>query len=436
MKSKKETLTAILGGGLAGLSTAYFLKDNCFVLEENNELGGLCRSFKKDGFVYDLGGHILFSKNKKILSEMVSWLGNNVGKKYRKNQVWYKDRFVKYPFENGLYSLDKKEIFDCLMGYLINENKEPKNLEEWCKYTFGNGIAEKYLIPYNEKIWKHDLKNISTHWVERIPKPPMNDIIKSAIGIRTEGYKHQLHFYYPKIGGINSLINFLQNNVKNIEKGFKVTEIKKKNNKWKVSNGSQIKEFDRIISSIPVFDLISCLDGVPAEVKGALKRLNYNSLIVVLIGIKNETFNNKTAIYIPDRNILPHRVCFMKYFSNKNAPEGCSHLIAEITVKPNDALLKMKNSTIVEKVSSQLERICGFSKKEIISTDIQRVKYAYVIYDKNYSKNTDIVFSYLNDLGIYCTGRFGTFQYINMDTCVEMSKRLVRSLNGFPYNDH
>jgi len=427
MNSKKET--AILGGGLAGLSTAYFMQDKCVVLEENNELGGLCRSFKKDGFVYDIGGHILFSKNKERLSEIISWLGSNVHRKYRKNQIWYKDRFVKYPFENGLYSLDKKEIYDCLIGYLINENKEPDNLKEWCKYTFGNGIAEKYLLPYNEKIWKHDLEDMSIHWVERIPKPPMQDIIKSAIGIRTEGYRHQLYFYYPKTGGINSLINSLANNVRKIEKGFKVTEIKKKNNKWKVSNGSKIKECDRIISTIPVFDLINCLDGVPAVVKRALRRLNYNSLILVMIGIKNETLNNKTAIYIPDPKILAHRVCFMKYFSNNNAPKGCSHLIAEITVKPNHALLKSNDSALVEKVTSQLENICGFSKNEIISTDIKKIKYAYVIYDKDYLKNTNIVFSYLNELGIYCTGRFGTFQYINMDTCVEMSKRLVQSLN-------
>lgn len=426
MKIKKET--AILGGGLAGLSTAYFMKDKCIVLEANNELGGLCRSFKKDGFIYDIGGHILFSKNKVILSEIISWMKNNVHRKYRKNQIWYKDRFVKYPFENGLYSLNKEEIFDCLIGYLINDNREPKNLKEWCKYTFGNGIAERYLLPYNEKIWKYNLEDMSIHWVERIPKPPLKDIIKSAIGIRTEGYRHQLYFHYPKIGGINSLINSLANKVKKIEKGFKVREIKKKNNKWKVSNGNKIKEFDRIISTIPVFDLINCLDDVPDEVKRALKRLNYNSLIVVMIGIKNEKLNNKTAIYIPDPKILPHRVCFMKYFSNNNAPKGCSHLIAEITVKPNDALLKANDSAIAEKVSSQLESICGFSKNEIISTDIQKIKYAYVIYDKDYLKNTNIVFNYLNDLGIYCTGRFGTFQYVNMDTCVEMSKRLVKSL--------
>jgi len=422
--SKQET--AILGGGLAGLSTAYFMKDNCVVLEADNKLGGLCRSFKKDGFVYDIGGHILFSKNKEILSEIVSWLGENVQRKYRKNQIWYKDRFVKYPFENGLYSLDKREIYECLMGYLINKNPKPENLKEWCRYTFGNGIAEKYLLPYNEKIWKHDLEDMSIHWVERIPKPPLRDIIKSAIGVKTEGYKHQLHFYYPRIGGINSLIESLANKVKNIERGFKVREIKKLNNRWKLSNGQKTKECDRIISTIPVFELIHCLDDVPAEVNKALEGFVYNSLIIVMIGIKNESLTDKTAIYIPDSKILPHRVCFMKYFSDNNAPKGCSHLIAEITVQPDSDLLGTDDSVLVERVSSQLESICGFSKNEIISTDVQRIKYAYIIFDKDYGKNTEIVFNYLNELGIHCTGRFGTFQYINMDACVEMSKRLVQ----------
>jgi len=426
MNDKRET--AILGGGLAGLSTAFFMKNKCEIFEANKELGGLCRTFEKDGFVYDIGGHILFSKNKKIMSEIIGWLGTNVQKKIRRNQIWYKDRFVKYPFENGLNTLDRKEIFDCLIGYLENKNRKPNNLEEWCKYIFGDAIAEKYLIPYNEKIWKHNLKDMSLHWVARIPKPPLKDIIKSAIGIKTEGYKHQLYFYYPKTGGISSLISSLANKIKKIEVGFRITEIKKKSNTWEISDGSRTKQFDRIISSIPVFDLINCLGGVPSEVKRALVRLNYNSLIIVMIGIKNEALNNKSAIYLPDPKILPHRVCYMNYFSSNNAPKGCSHIIAEITTRPDDALIKTNDNIIVEKVSSQLQSICGFSKNEIISTDVKKIRYAYVIYDQDYLKNTKIVFNYLNSLGIYCTGRFGTFQYINMDTCVEMSKRLVQSL--------
>ena len=87
---------------------------------------------------------------------------------------------------------------------LKRRTEKPKNLEEWCHKNFGRSISEKYLIPYNKKIWKFQLDKIGTEWVERIPKPPTKDVIKSSLGISTEGYKHQLYFYYPKKGGIES----------------------------------------------------------------------------------------------------------------------------------------------------------------------------------------------------------------------------------------
>ena len=47
-------MIVIIGGGLAGLSTAYHLGDAPhMVLEAEAEPGGLCRSREVDGFVFD-----------------------------------------------------------------------------------------------------------------------------------------------------------------------------------------------------------------------------------------------------------------------------------------------------------------------------------------------------------------------------------------------
>ena len=103
--------TGVLGGGLAGAALAHFLQEkghDVDVLEKEVECGGLCRSFSKNGFSFDLGGHIIFSKDKEILDLMVNILGDNVEKHYRNNKIWYKGRYVKYPFENGLSVLDKR----------------------------------------------------------------------------------------------------------------------------------------------------------------------------------------------------------------------------------------------------------------------------------------------------------------------------------------
>ena len=420
--------TIILGGGLAGLSLAYYLNGKCLILEADTEPGGLCRSFNKDGFIYDIGGHILFSKNKEILNEITGWLGDNIEQKYRKNQIWYKNRYIKYPFENGLFALDKEERYDCLMAFLNKTDKKPKNFEEWCYFRFGQEIAKRYLIPYNNKIWKHNLKDMSPHWVERIPNPPLEDMVRSAIGIETEGYTHQLQFFYPKKGGIQAMVQSLTKYATKIITGVRVSKIRDREKKWQISDGTRTFSCNRIISTIPIFDLINSLENAPAKVKQSLGKLHYNSLILVMVGVKHEGLMKRTALYIPDPSILPHRVCFMKYFSSFNAPEGYSHLVAEITIHPNDPLLEADDSFLIAQVVSDLRDFCDFNVNEIIVTDVKRIKYAYVVYDLGYLENIKNIYAYLDSIGIYYTGRFGSFKYINMDTCVEMSKQLIQSL--------
>ena len=166
-------------------------------------------------------------------------------------------------------------------------------MKEWFYYTFGKGIAEKYLIPYNEKIWKFPLEEMSTVWVERIPQPPVKDIIKSSLGIPTEGYTHQLYFYYPKFGGIQSLAKAFEGPIKDkIITNFEVKEVRKEDEKWIVSNGKEEFSFDKIISTIPLQELIKALGDAPREVVEAVENLKFNSLITVGIGIDRSKLND------------------------------------------------------------------------------------------------------------------------------------------------
>ena len=196
----------ILGGGICGLALQRFLSHTSEVLEAESRPGGLCRTFSKEGFSYDIGGHILFSKNQDINALVDRLLGDNVNHCRRGNKILFKGRYVKYPFENDLAALDKEDCFACLMGFLQADGAKPANFEAWMYSTFGRGIAESYLIPYNRKIWKTEPRDMGVEWVERIPKPPLEDVVKSALGIETEGYTHQLYFRYPLYGGIESLI--------------------------------------------------------------------------------------------------------------------------------------------------------------------------------------------------------------------------------------
>lgn len=420
----------ILGGGLSGLSLQSMLKYDSEILEKEDRVGGLCRTFSKDGFHYDIGGHILFSKNQTFMEYVKLVLGDNINACKRKNDIFFKGRFVKYPFENGLGALDKEDIYDCLIGYIKNNHPKPTNFMEWIYYTFGDGIAENYLVPYNKKIWKTPLDKMSLEWVERVPKPPMEDILKSALGFETEGYVHQLHFYYPSIGGIEGLIKSITKDCKKVTTGYEVGKVSKKDNMWIVSNGKDERAYDKLVLTVPVKEAVKYLDNVPINVLEASRALRHNMVRVVLVGINNGALFDKSAIYIPSMDVTPHRVCYMGYFSKNNVPAGKSSLMAEVTTHYGHELYSMPDCDLTQKVVDDMHKVGFINKQDVVATDVKSLEYGYVVYDTEYHKNVKIVRDYFESIGIILHGRFAEFDYINMDEVILRSMKLADRLNN------
>ena len=427
---------AILGGGLTGLTLGYLLKQGGItfeILEKEQECGGLMKTLLEKGFTFDYGGsHIIFSKDNEILNFMINILGNNKIKNRRNTQILYKGHYVKYPFENGLVDLPKQDNFECLYYFVQNliQKKEgvnlPKNLKEWCYYTFGKGIAEKYLIPYNEKIWKFQSEKMSLEWVERIPNPPVEDVIKSSLGIETEGYTHQLYFYYPKNGGIQSFIQSLEKGIGDkIITNFEVKKIRKEDGEWIVSNGKEEKIYNKIISTIPIFDLVDAINA-PKEIKNATNNLKYNSLITVMIGLDTPKLNDFTWLYVPNKGILTHRISFPSNYSPYVVPQEKSSVLAEITCNIGDEIWKIKDEEIIERTIEDLHKLKLIDKEKICYSYLKRLKYAYVITDLDYSENIEEVERYTKSLGIDLIGRFAEFKYLNMDACVRSAIEYVK----------
>jgi protoporphyrinogen oxidase len=423
--------TAILGGGLTGLTLARLLHergDRVIVLEAEPAVGGLCRSRNENGFTFDTGGsHIIFSKDAEVLAFMRRMIEGNEQRNDRNTRIFFKGSLVKYPFENGLYDLPPDDRFSCINGFVKTliavENGRippPQNFREWIYYTFGPGIAECYMVPYNEKIWKYPTEKMSLHWVDgRIPRPPVEDIIKSAIGIETEGYTHQAVFSYPLDGGIEALVDAIAAPVRPfVRTGFRVTSLKKAGGRWEIGNGEETIAADRLISTIPVQHLLPCLGGVPAAVTDACRALVYNSLICINIGIRG-TLPPVSWMYIPDRELgKTNRLSFPSNFSRHTAPEGCSAILAEITHQPGDEIGVMTDREVTDEVTGMLEKMRICTRDQVVFSSVQRQPFAYVVYDLAYQNNIAAVREFCASLGIPLVGRFAQFEYLNMDACI------------------
>lgn len=430
----------ILGGGLTALALGAHLKHDFEILERNSECGGLCRTLTDNGFTFDYGGsHIIFSRDKEVLDFLVSLLGENIVKNRRNTKILYKGRFIKYPFENGLSGLPAEENYECLKYFIdavvqreSGKASAPKNFLEWMHSAFGKGISEKYMIPYNTKIWNFPPDKMGADWVlGRVPNPPVEDIIKSSLGIETEGYTHQLNFYYPLNGGIQSIIRALESRFpKKISRNFCVTKISKNKNKWVVSDGKTGKEYDELISTIPLQELVKCLENVPQNVLSAVNGLKFNSLITVMIGIKSPKINGISWLYLPhDEQGPSNRVSFPSNYSPKASPEGTYSVLAEITCFGENGMWKKDDSEIVQKIVGDMSRLGLIKKEDVVYTNLRRTKYAYVIYDLDYKKNMAIVSEYFQKQGIVLCGRFSEFKYINMDGCIRSAIECAKKIN-------
>jgi len=432
--------TLILGGGLAGVTLARLLSkqgEDVLVLEQDSKIGGLCKSVTHDGFTFDIGGsHIIFSRDQEVLTFMHQVLEENRGERKRDTKIFYKNRYIKYPFENGLSELPKEDCYICLNEFIRTlislekgELKDPRNFREWIYHTFGKGIAEAYLAPYNEKIWNYPLDKMSAHWVEgRVPRPPVEDIIKAAVGVETEGYAHQAIFSYPETGGIESLIQAIAMPVSDrIKTGFKITTIQKTDEGWEVSDGKEIIKADKLISTLPLQIIQSCLRDLPPLVRNAIDDLKYNSIVCVGIGLNGQTLPF-SWMYLPEKEgTAANRISFPSNFSNKVTPAGCSSILAEITYNAGDKIDQMSDGEIVRETISALGTSGILDPDNVRSALAVRHRFAYVVYDLAWQQNMKIIREHFSSSGISLVGRFSQFEYLNMDGVIRSVFDFIRS---------
>lgn len=438
----------ILGAGLAGISLAHFLDardpaTEIELLEKASQPGGLCQSFRFGQFPYDVGPHIIFSKDAEILQLMVDLLGENVQRLRRSNRIFHDGRLIKYPFENELSALSDADKQYCLDAFLNNPYSayQPANMLQFFLVTFGEGITNLYLRPYNEKIWKFDPAMMDTQMVDRIPKPPAEDIVKSAQGIPSEGYVHQLFFHYPKTGGIQAIVDGFRNRFSSrvaLSLDCEIQRIENQGGRWMVdlADGTR-REYDRLVSTIPTADLITALGAtVPETVREAARALRFNSIAICQVRVRRDTLGDNFAVMVADKQVLFHRLSKLDFLVPEEARDGTTTFQLEVTYRPGDRIDQMADEALAARLVADLDRL-GFARRDdVLAHEVRRFRHAYVIYDLDHRRNVDVVRDYCeNQRGIVLHGRFGQFNYMNMDAVIRRSIERAQSWPSQPRGD-
>ncbi len=444
----KHYSVCIIGAGLAGLTAAYYLLKqgvrNIVIVESSSRVGGLLRSEKVDGYSFDIGGsHIIFSKNSEVLSEIIGILNDDLVAHRRNSKIYYKGIFIKYPFENGLGQLPPDERYQCLKDMIDTyvrrikgELREPENFLEWILYVFGKSIAEKYLIPYNEKLWKVDLREITLEWVGgRVPNPPIDDVIKAAVGIEVEGYLHQLFFYYP-VRGIESLAKSLISKIVSLGAEIRcsspVLKIRSYEESSRIQKTIELPE-DELPCSCVIYTAPLSNAGILDSIIGskaakAASRLRSIPVSVVGLGLRKPV-PPVHWIYFPDKNVIFHRVAVLSNYSPFIAPSGKSAVIAEVSFRDVESMRSVSDYTLVRKVIEGLEEVSLIrSAADVDVANVWRWDYAYVLYDRQRQEVLPRIRAELTKVGIFPHGRFGSWEYLNMDAIFAKSRKLAKDV--------
>jgi protoporphyrinogen oxidase len=426
----------VIGAGPSGLCLGMFLEHETEVLEAKAEPGGTAGSVQVSGYTFDHGPHIIFSKNEEILNFMVSTLGDNVHRCKRNNRIAYADRLMKYPFENDLATLPMHETYECLRDYFINpwhdRCPEPADLREWFLHHFGEAMCEKYFFPYNEKVWNVPVADLSMLWAERIPRPPSEDVLKSAMGIPTDGYLHQLFYHYPLRGGYQAISQAWADVVRP-RFGFEVQRISLAADGGVVVKGSGgDRHYDRVVSTMPLDRLLEVVDfPVPDRVREAIDSLMVNPMLVVSLGINATDPRQMTAVYFPAIAFRANRVSFPATFSPHNAPPGCHSIQAELTCRAEDPIWMWSDRQAIDHV---VDGLIGagilLDADSIVLSHVQRVRHAYVVYRRGYERHAAVVREWFPTQCIDLCGRFSYFEYVNVDGAVARAADVAGKLNG------
>lgn len=430
----------ILGAGISGLSALRHLDKKIFsvtVFEKEGYSGGLCYTVKKDGYYFDKGIHVSFTKNKQVKKFLTKSSGEkNILEGLANPYNFFDGNYYGHPIYCNLYGMKKKSVskylYSFLENYYLNSKKKPKNFDEWIEFNFGKEIGS-FLRKYNRKIWNLDLKKMNVDWVgDRIYKPSVKEVIDGAIGFNEcSNFYYYNKFRYPKRGGFISFFSKLVQQ-ENINVNSECTSIDLSKQKF-IINNDRSYNFKYIISTIPLPELVRITKNVPLYVKQASKRLFCNKIMFLNFKLNNVNKiveNNKPKwIYFYDDNIPFARGYFPHLLSDECTPKRKYAFQAEQYSLKGKSFKLSREEFLDKSIDSLIRTGIISNKSDIDGYFFNQIDYAYVIYNHKRINAVKTIRDFFMKNGIYTCGRFGEWANLWSDQALLSGKKTADYLN-------
>lgn len=410
----------IIGAGVTGISYANFTRNECLIIEATDSPGGYCKTIKRNGFVWDYSGHFFHFRFPEIERLVCKNIPEEDLRHVEKHtQILYKGNYIDFPFQKNIHQLDKDEFIDCLYDLFNTEtNGEASTFKEMIYSKLGKSIGEKFLIPYNEKLYACDLNKLDMDAMGRFfPKASPEEIIRNFKQAGNDSYNAT--FTYPQGGAIQYIDSLMANLDNNIIYNSQITRIDLVNKEVETTDGKKYK-YDNLISTMPLPHLLK-IAGVDFD----SEEFTCNKVFVFNLGFDRKGIDQVNSwVYIPSKEFIFYRI---GYYDNILNTDRLS-LYIEIGMTENAEIPDDKE--LLNRVLADLKK-AGIIDETHNLVDYESVLMnpAYVHINKKSNQAVEKYKQLLSKHDVYSIGRYGSWIYCSIEDNILEAKALAEALN-------
>ena len=225
-------------------------------------------------------------------------------------------------FKLHLHGLPEDVIVKVIKDF-VEESQAPerpvKNYADWLVASFGRTFAELFPMQYTRKYHLTTAENMSTDWLgPRIYRPTLEEVLRGALSPSAPHVHYITHFRYPSNGGFMSYLKkFVP--LGNLRLNHELVAIDPRARQLTFANG-HVTQYDGLVSSVALPDLIRMIPGAPPDVVEASRRLACSTCVLVNVGVNRQDLSRAHMTYFYDEDICFTRLGFPHMLSATNVP--------------------------------------------------------------------------------------------------------------------
>ena len=414
----------VIGAGISGLGFANWIRERApgasvVVLEREAEPGGYCRTVLKDGFVWDYSGHFFHFKH----PEIEAWLrarmpGQRIDTITKLSSIRYAGRDIDFPFQKNIHQLPQAEFIECLYDLYFRPPSgggEPTSFLDMLYRKLGRAITEKFLRPYNEKLYATDLDTLDPDAMGRFfPHAEIADIIGNMKpGAKAGGYNAT--FTYPAGGAIEYVKALLHDIPGVVALGEDVVGIDR--DAHTVTTSKREIRYKHLVSSTPLPALLRMCGVTPLGAAG----FTSNKVLVYNLGFDRKGPRAVHWMYFPDRALSFYRVGFYDNIFDSDRMSLYVEIGLRHDEQPDVAAMR-------ERVLADLARENIVDGHQLVAHHDVILDPAYVHITKDSLRDTARYKAELAADDIHTVGRYGGWTYCSIEDNLVETRELASEL--------